>query len=395
MIRIMTQKPETKPNNPCFSSGPCAKRPGWSVDQLNAYLAGRSHRSGIAKKELESIIETQRDLLGIPDDYRIGIMPASDTGAFEMALWNMIGARGVDVMAWESFSGDWLYDIVHEIKPDDVRTFDYDYGETPDLSAVDSKTRDIVFAWNGTTSGVRVPDGDWIDENREGLTFCDATSAVFAYDLPWDKLDVTTWSWQKVLGSEAAHGMLVLSPRAVERLESYTPDRPLPKIFRLMKKGKLNEGVFKGETLNTPSMLAVADCRDALNWVKEIGGPGAMKARCRKSLHNIANWVNNSDWAEFLCADEAYRSYTSVCITVKDPWFQEQPLAYQTAIIKNACDLLEKESAAYDVKHYKTAPPGFRIWCGATVEPDDVAAVLPWLDWAYESVKADESVKEG
>ena len=370
-------KPTLKPSNPCFSSGPCAKRPGWSLTALDSEMAGRSHRSSPAKAQLQEVIDQHRQLLNIPDDYHIGIVPASDTGAFEMAMWNLLGPLGVDVFAWEAFSGDWLKDITDELKLDDVRTFEADFGQLPDLNQADD-SRDCVFVWNGTTSGVRVPDDSWIKTGRSGLALCDATSAVFAYDLPWNKLDVVTWSWQKVLGSEAAHGMLVLSPRAVERLENYPPTRPLPKIFRLLKNGKINEGVFKGITLNTPSMLAIADCLDALAWVERIGGIKSAQARIQESFAHIEKWVTESEWAAFLCAAPEQRSMTSVCLIAK---------GFDIEDIKAMCGLLDNEEVAYDIKSYKTAPAGIRIWCGATVEPSDVAALLPWLDWAYEQVR--------
>ena len=384
---ILTQ-PALKPKNPCFSSGPCAKRPGWSLAGLDDFKPGRSHRSSGPKAQLKEIIDLHKDILGIPEDYVVGIIPASDTGAFEMAMWNLLGERGVDTMAWESFSTDWMKDITDELQLEDVRTFETEYGTLPDLEQIDCD-RDVVFVWNGTTSGVRVPDGEWIDDNRKGLTLCDATSAVFAYDMPWDKLDVTTWSWQKVLGSEAAHGMLVLSPRAVERLESFTPaNRPLPKIFRLTKKGKLNSGIFKGLTINTPSMLAVADCLDALKWVKSIGGLEATIKRSRESFHHVANWLNHTNTFDFLCSKAEHRSKTSICLKITDAWLTDQPAEDQAAVIGRMAQLLENETVAHDIKSYKSAPPGIRIWCGATVEPSDVAAVLPWLEWAYETVKA-------
>lgn len=385
--------PSTKPANPNFSSGPCAKRPGWTLDVLSDALLGRSHRSGPGKAKLKEAIELHREILGIPDDYVIGIVPASDTGAFEMAMWSMLGARGVDVFAWESFSSGWLGDITSHLKLDNVRKFEAGYGEIADLSQADA-ANDIVFAWNGTTSGVCVPNGDWIADDREGLTFCDATSAVFAYDLPWEKLDVTTWSWQKVLGGEAAHGMLVLSPRAVERLESYTPEgRPLPKIFRMTKKGKLIGGIFEGATINTPSMLALEDCLDALKWVKSIGGLSETIARSQNNLQAISTWVEASDWATFLAADESYRSATSICISVDDSWFNGLSVDDQAGVVGSLCKILDKEGVAYDIKGYRDAPTGLRIWGGATVETSDIEALLPWLDWAYASVKAEQTAQ--
>lgn len=350
-------------------------------------MLGRSHRAGPAKAKLKEVIDLHREILGIPDDYHIGIVPASDTGAFEMALWSMLGARGVDVFAWEAFSGDWLKDVTGQLKISDVRKFEAPYGELPDLSQADP-ARDAVFVWNGTTSGVRVPQGDWIAAGRSGLTFCDATSAVFAYDMPWEKLDVTTWSWQKVLGGEAAHGMLVLSPRAVARLESYTPDRPLPKIFRMVAKGKLNAGIFEGATINTPSMLAVEDCLDALKWVKSIGGLAGSIARAQANYDAIAAYVDRTDWVAFLADDASVRSITSVCLKITDGWFTALSDDEQQAFIKAMTKLLDKEGAAYDIAGYRDAPAGLRIWCGATIETRDVEALLPWLDWAYESAKA-------
>lgn len=382
------QKPSQKPQNPNFSSGPCAKRPDWSLDALSGAMLGRSHRAGPLKAKLQQVIELHRSTLGIPADYKIGIVPASDTGAFEMALWSMLGARGVDVFAWEAFSGDWLKDVTGQLKIADVKKYEVAYGDLPDMSKADP-ARDCVFVWNGTTSGVRVPDGNWISANREGLTFCDATSAVYAYDMPWDKLDVTTWSWQKVLGGEAAHGMLVLSPRAVARLESFTPDRPLPKIFRMTAKGKLNEGIFEGATINTPSMLCVEDCLDALKWVESIGGYKGAMARAQANYDAIAQWSATSDWADFLCAQPEARSLTSVTLKITDAWFTSLADAEKEPFIKAMCKLLEKEGAAYDIAGYRDAPAGLRIWCGATVQKADVEALLPWLDWSYAAAKAD------
>lgn len=388
------EKPNTRPSNPCFSSGPCAKRPGWDASALDLSMMGRSHRAGPAKAQLKAVIETHRDILGIPEDYLIGIVPASDTGAFELAMWAMLGERGVDVFAWESFSSGWLKDITNELKLDNVNCYEADYGALPDLAQAKPEN-DIVFVWNGTTSGVRVPNADWISDDRQGLTLCDATSAVFAYDLPWDKLDVTTWSWQKVLGSEGAHGMLVLSPRAVERLETYTADnRPLPKIFRLTKKGKINTEIFEGSTINTPSMLAVADCMDALGWVEKIGGLPETIKRSQDSYNLIAEWVQGSDWADFLAQEPAQRSTTSVCLKVKDDWFNGQTDEDQSQIIAQLCKMLDQEGAAYDIKSYRDAPAGLRIWCGATVETADVKSLLPWLDWAYAQVKAQRQAQQ-
>lgn len=386
------EKPTIKPKNPCFSSGPCSKRPGWSFDNLGHAMLGRSHRAGPLKQQIKDVIEKQKELLGIPDDYLVGIVPASDTGAFEMAMWSMLGARGVDVFAWESFSSGWLKDITNELKLEGVNTYEADYGDIPDLSKADP-ANDTVFVWNGTTSGARVPNGDWISKDREGLTFCDATSAVFAYDLPWEKLDVTTWSWQKVLGGEAAHGMLVLSPRAVERLESFVPPRPLPKIFRMTKKGKINAGIFEGSTINTPSMLAVADAIDALRWVENIGGLRTTIARSEENFKAVENWVNRTDGFEFLAGDDAVRSRTSVCLKITDEWFGALPDDQKMPFIKAMCKILDDEKVAYDIAGYRDAPAGLRIWCGATVQGDDVEALCPWIEWAFEMSKAETERK--
>lgn len=379
-------KPLLKPNCPNFSSGPCAKRPGWTLDALQDMAIGRSHRSTVGKAKLQEVIDLHRKTLDIPDDYRIAIVPASDTGAVEMALWSMLGPRGVDVLVWENFSNDWATDIVSQLKLPDVRTFKADYGQIPDLEKIDG-TRDVVFVWNGTTSGVRLPHTDWIPADRAGLTFCDATSAVFAYQMDWTKFDVTTWSWQKVLGGEAAHGMLVLSPRAVERLMTYTPDRALPKIFRMTKKTDVNEGLFKGETINTPSLMATEDCLDALKWVESLGGWRATERRSLANLAVVEDWVARTDWVDFLPATPDIRSRTSICLKIVDPWFCAHDEDTQKALIKDMTKLLDKEEAGYDLAHYATAPAGFRVWGGATVESSDMAALLPWLDWAYHSIK--------
>ncbi len=385
----MTQiaKPTAKPNNANFSSGPCAKRPGWTLDALKGAFLGRSHRASEGKKRLLSIIEEHRRILGIPADYKIAIVPASDTGAIEMAMWSMLGERGVDVLAWEQFSSDWLKDVVDQLKLPDARTFKAPYGEMPDISGVDTD-RDVVFVWNGTTSGVRIPNHDWIKSDRKGLTFCDATSAVFAYEMDWSKLDVTTWSWQKVLGGEAAHGMLVLSPRAVARLESFTPDRALPKIFRMTAKGKLTEGVFVGETINTPSMLAVEDCADALRWVDSIGGLKATIARATANLKAVEDWVAKTDWIDFLPQDPAVRSRTSICLKIVDADIKKMDEDGEQAFVKDIVKRLDKEGVAYDIASYKTAPAGFRIWGGATIEASDVTVMLEWLNWAFHDAKA-------
>ncbi len=365
--------PTVRPNNPNFSSGPCTKRPGWSPAALTDAVVGRSHRSAPGKAKLAEVIERSRSILGIPDDYRLGIVPASDTGAVEIALWSMLGARGVDMLAWESFGAGWVNDMTKQLQLDDVRLCEAEYGLLPDLSQVDCD-RDIVFTWNGTTSGVRVPDGDWIADDRGGLTLCDATSAVYAMELPWRKLDVATWSWQKVLGGEAAHGMLALSPRAVERLESYSPPRPLPKVFRLTKGGKLNEGIFKGATINTPSMLAVEDCLDSLKWAESVGGLSGLIDRSKDNLQAIESWVERTDWIRFLAKIPATRSCTSICLELPGDG-AEMPA--------RIAQRLEEEAVAYDIDGYRDAPPSLRIWGGATVETADIEALLPWLDWAH------------
>ncbi len=380
--------PANRPANPNFSSGPCAKRPGWSVDVLAATPVGRSHRSKIGKARLEDVIDRTRAVLGIPADWRIGIVPASDTGAVEMALWSLLGARGVDMLAWESFGETWVTDVTKQLKLPDLRVFRADYGHLPDLSQVDF-ARDVVFTWNGTTSGVRVPNGDWIKDDRQGLTICDATSAVFAMDLPWDKLDVVTWSWQKVLGGEGAHGMLVLGPRAVERLESHTPSWPMPKIFRLTSGGKLIEGIFKGDTINTPSMITVEDQIDALTWAQSVGGLPALIKRSEDNRAVLQAWMDQSDWAENLVADPAIRSCTSVCLVVKAPFFRALPPEGKAQAAKKIAALLDKEQVAFDIASYRDTPPGLRIWAGATIETSDLIALLPWLDWAYAQVKAE------
>ncbi|MFY8092315.1 MAG: phosphoserine transaminase [Niveispirillum sp.] len=380
-------KPGNRPANPQFSSGPCAKRPGWTIEALKGALTGRSHRSKPGKAKLEQVITLSKDILGIPADYRVGIVPASDTGAVEMALWSLLGARGVDMLAWESFGKDWVTDVVKQLKLTDVRQMVAGYGALPDLTAVDF-SRDVVFTWNGTTSGVRVANGDWIAADREGLTICDATSAAFAMDLPWDKLDVVTWSWQKVLGGEAAHGMIALSPRAVDRLLNYKPAWPLPKIFRMASNGKLSEGIFKGETINTPSMIAVEDALDGLTWAQSVGGLEGLIGRSESNLKAVADWVAATDWVDFLADTPETRSCTSICLKIVDPWATEQTAEAQAEIAKKLTSLLEKEGVALDAGSYRDAPPGIRIWGGATVENADIVALLPWLDWAYATVKA-------
>jgi phosphoserine aminotransferase len=379
----VTQKPDTRPANPNFSSGPCAKRPGWSPDALKDALVGRSHRSGPGKAKLKEVIDRTRAILDIPADYRIGIVPASDTGAVEMALWSLLGPRGVDMLAWESFGKTWVSDVIKQLKLSDVQAIEADYGLLPDLTKT-AKDRDIVFTWNGTTSGVRVPNADWIAEDRSGLTICDATSAAFAMSLPWDKLDVTTWSWQKVLGGEGAHGMIVLSPRAVERLETHTPAWPMPKIFRMTKGGELIDGIFVGETINTPSMLCVEDALDALRWAESVGGAQGMIDRSQANLAVIQDWVEMTDWIEFLPVDPATYSNTSICLKLSDLCPLEGE-ARATAP-KRMASLLDKENVAKDINGYRDAPAGLRIWGGATVEASDTTALMPWLDWAYAMI---------
>jgi phosphoserine aminotransferase len=378
--------PSVRPSVPHFSSGPCAKRPGWSPQKLSGALTGRSHRSKPGKAKLKRAIDLTREVLAIPADHRIGIVPASDTGAVEMALWSLLGPRPVTLLAWESFGEGWVTDVVKELKLKDVTTLKAAYGELPDLSKVDLAS-DIVFTWNGTTSGVRVPNADWIAADRSGLTICDATSAAFAQPLEWGRLDVVTFSWQKALGGEAAHGMLILSPRAVARLESYTPPWPLPKIFRMTKGGKLIDGVFVGETINTPSMLCVEDYLDALEWAKSAGGQNGLRARADGNAKVISDWVARAKWIDFLAADPAIRSNTSVCLKVVDPAVTRLPPEAQAAFVKGIAASLDKEGIAYDIDAYRDAPPGLRIWCGSTVERADVEALTVWLDWAYANAK--------
>ena len=380
-------KPGLRPANPNFSSGPCAKRPGWSLEALKDAALGRSHRAKIGKSKLQQAIDLTREVLQVPDSHLIGIVPASDTGAVEMALWSLLGARGVDMVAWESFGSGWVTDVIKQLKLQDARTIEAPYGELPDLTQIDFD-RDVVFTWNGTTSGVRVPNADFIPADRKGLTICDATSAAFAQKLDFAKLDVVTYSWQKVLGGEAAHGMLILGPRAVERLESYKPAWPLPKIFRLTKGGKLIDGIFKGETINTPSMLAVEDYLDALKWAKGIGGLDALVARADANAAVIDRFTDASSWLGNLAADPATRSNTSVCLSITDPDITALDAEAQAAFAKGIVGLLDKEGVAYDIGAYRDAPPGLRIWCGATVETSDLEALMPWLDWAFTTQKA-------
>lgn len=388
-MAVVAARPEVRPANPCFSSGPCAKRPGFRLAAMSGALLGRSHRAKPAKARLLEVIQRSRALLGMPPEWKLGIVPGSDTGAVEMALWSLLGSRGVDVLAFESFSSGWATDVMKELRLPDARVLKAPYGQLPDLAQVDF-SRDVVLAWNGTTSGVRIPDGKWIPDHREGLVIADATSAAFGMALPWSKLDVVTWSWQKVLGGEAGHGMLALSPRAVQRLESEPPLRPLPKIFRLTKASKLIEGIFKGETINTPSMLAVEDALDALRWAEAIGGLPALIARTEANLAAVSSWVERTPWVDFLAARPEWRSPTSICLRIVAPWFQVMPPEGQAETAKRLAGLLESEGAAYDIGSYRDAPPGLRVWGGATVETADILALFPWLDWAF-SVLSDEA----
>jgi phosphoserine aminotransferase len=375
-------KPTRRPANPCFSSGPCAKRPGWSPAVLGEALVGRSHRSRAGLDRLVEVVERSRTILGIPAAWRVGIVAASDTGAIEMAMWSLLGARGVDMLAWENFGEGWVADA-KQLKLADLRVLSAPYGRLPDLAQVDF-ARDVVFPWNGTTAGVRVPNGEWIAADRKGLVICDATSAVFAMRLPWDKLDVVTWSWQKALGGEAAHGMLALSPRAVERLESYTPPWPLPKLFRMTAKGRLIEGIFRGETVNTPSMLCVEDAIDSLKWAQSVGGLDGLVARSERNLAALARWVAACPWLEFLAEDPATRSCTSPQMAITDPWFTALSPEERFTTVRAMTRRIEEEGAGYDIASHRASPPGIRIWTGATVETADVEALLPWLDWAWE-----------
>ena len=379
-------KPARRPANPRFSSGPCTKRPGWSLDALKGALLGRNHRQPDTKARIEFALQKTRDILQLPAFYRVALVPASDTGAVEMALWSLLGLRGVDVLAWDAFSQDWVTDIKEQLKLGDVRAFVSPYGELPDLSQVDCN-RDVVFAWNGTTSGVRVPNGDWIAADRQGLTICDATSALFAQEIDWEKLDATTFSWQKVLGGEAQHGMLILSPRAIARLESYTPPWPLPKLFRMTKGGKVMQELFEGSTINTPSMLCVQDYLDALSWVESVGGVAGTIARSNANAAVIAEWVAKTPWVDFVARAAETRSNTSVCLKIVDPDILGLPPETQAEVPKRIAALLDTKNVAKDIASYRHAPPGLRIWTGATVETSDVEALMPWLDWAFAEVK--------
>lgn len=382
----MIKKPTTKPKNPNFSSGPCAKRPGWNIQNLKTDSLGRSHRAKLPKQRLVEVINLSKQLLKIPADYKVGIIAGSDTGAIEAAMWSLLGKTGVEVLAWESFGSDWVKDIKEQLKIKNLTIHQSDYGDLPDFQKINFDN-DIVFNWNGTTSGVCLPNADWITDNRKGLTICDATSAVFAMEMDWHKLDVITWSWQKVLGGEAAHGMIALSPKSLERLSEYQPTWPIPKIFRLANNKKVIEGIFKGETINTPSMLCVEDAIDALNWIQSIGGSKGSIDKSQSNLQVVKTWVETKDWIDFLAKDSSALSSTSICLKITDPWFLGLSVDQQQLKIKEINSLLDKEQVAFDINAYRTAPPGFRIWGGATVESSDIETLLPWIEWGYQSIK--------
>ena len=382
----MIKKPTTKPKNPNFSSGPCAKRPGWNIQNLKTDSLGRSHRAKLPKQRLAEVINLSKELLNIPSDYKVGIIAGSDTGAIEAAMWSLLGKTGVEVLAWESFGSDWVKDIKEQLKIKNLTIHQSDYGDLPDFQKINFDN-DIVFNWNGTTSGVCLPNADWITDNRKGLTICDATSAVFAMEMDWHKLDVITWSWQKVLGGEAAHGMIALSPKSLERLSEYQPTWPIPKIFRLANNKKVIEGIFKGETINTPSMLCVEDAIDALNWIQSIGGSKGSIDKSQSNLQVVKTWVESKDWIDFLAKDSSTLSSTSICLKITDPWFLGLSADQQQLKIKEINSLLDKEQVAFDINAYRTAPPGFRIWGGATVESSDIETLLPWIEWGYQSIK--------
>ena len=382
----MIKKPTTKPKNPNFSSGPCAKRPGWDIKNLKTDSLGRSHRAKLPKQRLVEVINLSKQLLKIPADYKVGIIAGSDTGAIEAAMWSLLGKTGVEVLAWESFGSDWVKDIKEQLKIKNLTIHQSDYGDLPDFQKINFDN-DIVFNWNGTTSGVCLPNADWITDNRKGLTICDATSAVFAMEMDWHKLDVITWSWQKVLGGEAAHGMIALSPKSLERLSEYQPTWPIPKIFRLANNKKVIEGIFKGETINTPSMLCVEDAIDALNWIQSIGGSKGSIDKSQSNLQVVKTWVETMDWIDFLAKDSSTLSSTSICLKITDPWFLGLSVDQQQLKIKEINSLLDKEQVAFDINAYRTAPPGFRIWGGATVESSDIETLLPWIEWGYQSIK--------
>ena len=382
----MIKKPTTKPKNPNFSSGPCAKRPGWNIQNLKTDSLGRSHRAKLPKQRLAEVINLSKELLNIPSDYKVGIIAGSDTGAIEAAMWSLLGKTGVEVLAWESFGSDWVKDIKEQLKIKNLTIHQSDYGDLPDFQKINFDN-DIVFNWNGTTSGVCLPNADWITDNRKGLTICDATSAVFAMEMDWHKLDVITWSWQKVLGGEAAHGMIALSPKSLERLSEYQPTWPIPKIFRLANNKKVIEGIFKGETINTPSMLCVEDAIDALNWIQSIGGSKGSIDKSQSNLQVVKTWIESKDWIDFLAKDSSTLSSTSICLKITDPWFLGLSADQQQLKIKEINSLLDKEQVAFDINAYRTAPPGFRIWGGATVESFDIETLLPWIEWGYQSIK--------
>ena len=382
----MIKKPTTKPKNPNFSSGPCAKRPGWDIKNLKTDSLGRSHRAKLPKQRLVEVINLSKELLNIPSDYKVGIIAGSDTGAIEAAMWSLLGKTGVEVLAWESFGSDWVKDIKEQLKIKNLTIHQSDYGDLPDFQKINFDN-DIVFNWNGTTSGVCLPNADWITDNRKGLTICDATSAVFAMEMDWHKLDVITWSWQKVLGGEAAHGMIALSPKSLERLSEYQPTWPIPKIFRLANNKKVIEGIFKGETINTPSMLCVEDAIDALNWIQSIGGSKGSIDKSQSNLQVVKTWIESKDWIDFLAKDSSTLSSTSICLKITDPWFLGLSADQQQLKIKEINSLLDKEQVAFDINAYRTAPPGFRIWGGATVESFDIETLLPWIEWGYQSIK--------
>jgi phosphoserine aminotransferase len=373
------------PDNPKFSSGPCSKIPNWDSSFLNNAVLGRSHRAPICVKKIQELINETKLVLKIPKNYQVAIVGGSDTGAFEMAMWSLLGAKGINILSWDSFGRDWVTDVIDQLKIKDTKLIEAEYGYLPDINKVDFNN-DVIFTWNGTTAGVKVPNGDWIKDDREGLTLCDATSAVLAMDISWNKLDVTTFSWQKVLGGEAQHGILVLSPRAIQRLEEYTPTWPIPKLFRLTNKGKFQEKIFKGSTINTPSMLCIEDALNSLRWVKSIGGLDAMIKRSQSNLNIIEKWIDKTNWVEFLANDKNIRSSTSICLKIVDPWFLEKEVSEQKNILKSYFDLLEEKEAAYDINHYPSAPLGIRIWGGGTIELSNIKLLLPWLDWAWKNL---------
>lgn len=384
----ISPKPQKKPENPCFSSGPCAKRPGWNINVLQNALVGRSHRSKEGRARLHDVIHRSAEILDVPKGWKLGIVPASDTGAVEMVLWALLGSRPVDVLSYDSFSAEWVTDVVEQLKLPNTNIIHAEYGELPNLDEI-QWDNDVVMVWNGTTSGVKIPNGDFIPDHHDGLVICDATSAVFSMDLPWSKLDVVTWSWQKVLGGEAAHGMLALSPRAVKRLEETEQLRPLPKIFRVLKQGKLNEKIFEGDTINTPSMLCVEDALDGLRWAQSVGGLAGLKRLSENNLRIVSQWVAKTAWIEFLAKDEKYRSHTSICLKIVDPWFVALDNKSQKTVLSKLTGLLAEEQVAYDIASYRDAPLGLRLWGGATVTAASMEALLPWLDWAFAMVKAD------